>query len=311
LDCSASAAIKCAPCEQVHRPCSWVADYRRWRIKQVWEVDDEGLDRLELAATVAGSASSRKVDKVAPRSSNAGASASATSPSPVRTASGPSSSSVRVVIPSAATPRKRPRRPEDERIVLKVPRKTMATTTAATATAAASTEANLQGLLPRDHEGLVEKLGATERDLEVAQEELSRLRQQLQRKEEELDAQRQRALEWAASARTTADRLRVAETRVAQLEGVTADARDEVEQVRHALAQASAQQSSRRVEQLQRRLERESFYFTWTSSRLIPICRSRSEPQSAGGLACSRGPGFPFGGHAVGRQASGHLAPAG
>lgn len=82
----ASTAIKCVPCEQSHRPCSWVAEYCRWHIKQLWGLNDAGLDCLELEASALSSSGSHKVVKVAPRSSGAEVSSSSMSvavPSPV------------------------------------------------------------------------------------------------------------------------------------------------------------------------------------------------------------------------------------
>ncbi len=281
LACTASAAIKCAPCEQTHRPCSWVAAYRRWRIQQVWPVDDAELDRLELAATVLVTADSASPRKPAP--------------SPEKTIKRPPLPSEREVGSSrtaAATaredPGKRKRVERDERLVVKIPR------------AARVSEVTASVPRSRDHENLVEALAAS-------QEEASRLRRQLEAQEREKEECRERAREWEERARSLSERWDMAEQRVDRLQAQAAEVHEEMAGLRHALSVANEQGSREelelRIAQLERRVERE--YSPRRRSCATPLTPHRSRPEFGGdaGLARARVAAISHDRRAVGRPA--------
>ncbi len=273
--CTASRAIKCAPCEQSHRPCSWVAAYRRWRVKEMWGVDDAALEEFGQGMVVPGPPSPRKaagttsrVPGVEGESSGVDAAASG---SP-RTIKAPNMA--RVVIPGAASPRKRPRPSERERLVLKVPRK--AAKAAATGEAVDPPPRIIPlGPIPNTPEGVVHELAATQKQLEAAQEDLARVRASEKsyekavaewkalatdlRQQVEAAAARERSA--AEGVRDTREQWQAAEGEAAQLRSQVVEMREEAQRLRQALSAVVAQGGrgalEGKVAQLERRVARE------------------------------------------------------
>lgn len=237
MSCEASAAVKCSPCEQSHRPCSWVVEYRRWRLQQLWEVDDAALDRLELAATTVGLASPRKTPKASPRVAPAGAGTSQASNSLPTTTSATFSGAS----PSKGPGQVKRKRPvTSERVTLKIPKRT------ATASIIA---------VPPPEQGTIRAP-----DMEPV-----RTRLRLEECERELGALRERAQMWEDRAQAAQESWRVAEGRGTRLQVQVDDLREEVSGLRRALAVANEQGSREglesRVARLERRLERECSLF--------------------------------------------------
>jgi len=195
-------------------------------------VDDAELDRLELAAMTLGSVSPHKPVL-----------------SPVKTikrpplvSDGEAGSSRSVAVTTRDEPVKRKRAGGDERLIVKIPR------------AARVPEVTASGSLPRDHEGLVKALAAS-------QEEASRLRQQLEAREREKEGYRERAREWEERAQALSERWEIADMRVDRLQVQAAEVHEEMAGLRHALSVANEQGSREelglRIAQLERRVERE------------------------------------------------------
>lgn len=260
----ASAAIKCSPCEHSHRPCSWVAAYRRWRVQQMWGVDEATVVRLETAATAAGLMSPRKANKATsqPSGDEAGPSGAAVvTTSPQRTITRPrffvrdeedEPSSVRA---------KRKSRPEEVRVVLKLPRRSTTTTatTTTTTTMPTGTDSSAPASTPRGaaDEG---KQAADLSELAALREEASRLQRELEASERRADSFRQKILEWEAHSQSLRERRRADEERTSRLAAQAADQHEELVRLRRALAVATEQghrgDLEGRVVRLERRIER-------------------------------------------------------
>jgi hypothetical protein len=68
VDCTPSRAIKCQPCQDRHAPCSWVLDFRRWRVLRACGLDDGECDEMiHEAGVIEGAAVERTKGKAKAR----------------------------------------------------------------------------------------------------------------------------------------------------------------------------------------------------------------------------------------------------
>ena len=304
----------------------WVAAYRRWRVKEMWGVDDAALKEFGQGMVVPGPPSPRKVAKAASRVPGMEGESSVTASSPTRMIKAPNLA--RVVVPSVSLSRKRQRPSERERIVLKVPRKaaTMAATTAAAGGAVDPLPRIIPlGPIPNTPEGVVHELVATRKQLEAAQEELARGRASEKSYEKAVadwkalaTDLRQQVEAAAVRERSTAEGYQRALDRwrgtVDSLHQQVREHDDEVDRLGHALSQAMAQgQGAERdqllIARLKRRVAREYPPFL-DVARVLTYPRPRSEhpgpssvvrardlpvPRACGSMGCAAPTGGPIG----------------
>jgi hypothetical protein len=243
----------------------------------MWDVGDEELEKFGEGMAIPGPPSPRKADQATSRASGVEVGPSgvgAAASGPARTIKAPSLA--RVVIPSATSPRKRPRPPERERLVLKVPRK--AATTAATEGAVDPLPRIIPlDPLPNTPEGVIQELLATRKQLEAAQEELARVRASE-------NSYKKAVAEWKALTTDLRQQVEAAAVRersaaegyqraangwkeaVDSLRQQVRERDDEVGRLRHALSQAAEQgQGSEKgqlvIARLKRRIAREYLPF--------------------------------------------------